>query len=43
MKFSDILSGHVKVESSLKVNLTSDERKILDQHDDGFTELVIVI
>ena len=43
MKFADILRGNVKVESSIEVGLTMEEKVTIDRHDDGFTELVIVM
>ena len=43
MKFEEILRGQVKVESSIKDVLTTDEKVTIDHHDDGFTELVIAM
>ena len=42
-KYANILRGQVKVPSTLEDFLSSEDKQLIDYHDDGFTDLMIAM
>ena len=43
IKFSNILKGTEKVPDESSPSLTEEEKKIIEHHEDGFTELILAM